>query len=399
MHKEPGLIGETLDRYQIVEHLGRGATAHVYKAYQPGLERYVSIKVLHPSLTAEEGFLARFQREAKAIASLRHPNIVQVVDLVHDPRRDIYYMVMEFILGPSLKERLAELAARGEQMPLDEAVRIVAAVADALDYAHRRGLAHRDVKPGNILFTADGQPILTDFGIVRMLDANSLTDTGATAGTPAYMSPEQASGQRGDERSDIYSLGAVLYQALTGVLPFDAATPMGVLFKHINDPLPPPRSHRPDLPPSLEAVLYRALDKDPDRRYQKASDLAADLRRPLAAPLPAPPPTAVGEHLMALPRTRRPETPPAAASRPRRRAPWLLMVVLGLLLMLLSAIALGRPQWLQLPPRSPGTPAVVSPPTPNLTATPFAATLEAIQHAQATLTAMPASPFATPTPE
>ena len=273
------MIGETLGKYRITEHLGTGGMSEVYKAYQPGLDRYVAIKVLHSFLATEEDFLTRFQREAKVAAMLRHPNIVQVYDF--DAEGGVYYMVMEFIDGLSLKSRLQEMGV-GQTLPLEEAIRIVIAIANGLDYAHRRGAVHRDVKPANIMFTEDGEAILTDFGIAKMVNVAGLTASGAMVGTPSYMSPEQGMGQAGDERADIYSLGVVLYQLATGQLPFDADTAMGIVLKHINDPPVPPTVINTDLPPGIEAVIMRTLAKDPDERYQTAKGLIADLKRVLA---------------------------------------------------------------------------------------------------------------------
>ena len=162
------MIGETLGKYRITEHLGTGGMAEVYKAYQPGLDRYVAIKVLHSFLAGEENFRMRFQREARVVAMLRHPNIIQVYDFDYDAQHNAYYMVMEYIEGPSLKERLQALAQERRLMPLGEALEIAIAVANALDYAHQRGMVHRDIKPGNIMFGCEKQPILSDFGIARI---------------------------------------------------------------------------------------------------------------------------------------------------------------------------------------------------------------------------------------
>jgi serine/threonine protein kinase len=244
--------------------------AEVYKAYHPGLECYVAIKVLHPFLAGEKDFLARFEREARVVATFRHPNIIQVYDYESNVEDRCYYMVMEFIDGPSLKTRLRDLGQEGRRLPLDEAIRIVIAVANALDYAHRHGMVHRDIKPANIMFTQDGQVILTDFGIARMVDTTPLTASGAMVGTPAYMAPEQGMGRVRDERADIYSLGVMFYQLATGNLPFDADTPMAIVLKHIHAPLLPPTTLNPGLPPAVEAVIMRALAKDPDKRYQSA---------------------------------------------------------------------------------------------------------------------------------
>ncbi len=210
------MIGKTIGRYRIVEHLGRGGMAEVYKAHQASLDRYVAIKLMHTFLADEKEFLARFEREAKVVATLRHPNIVQVYDF--DVDQGVYYMVMEFINGETLKARLQALEARGEWVSLDDAVRIVLAVGSALRYAHERNMVHRDVKPANVMITLDGQVILTDFGIAKIVSTSNLTASGAMVGTPSYMAPEQGMGQPGDERSDIYSLGVMLYQLVLGRL-------------------------------------------------------------------------------------------------------------------------------------------------------------------------------------
>ncbi len=256
--------------------------AEVYKAYHPNLDRHVAVKILHSFLADEENFLTRFQREARFVATFRHPNIVQVYDFDYDTETNSYYMVMEFVDGPTLKTRLQELSKEDRRLPLEEAVRIVAAVADALDYAHQQGMVHRDVKPANIILTQEGQVILSDFGIARMINTSTLTASGAMVGTPAYMAPEQGMGHIGDERSDIYSLGAVFYQLVTGNLPFEADTPLGTVLKHINSPLTPPSDIVPDLPPNIEAVIIRTLAKEPDHRYQTAREFVTDLERAMA---------------------------------------------------------------------------------------------------------------------
>ncbi|HTP10975.1 MAG TPA: serine/threonine-protein kinase, partial [Anaerolineae bacterium] len=229
------MIGKTIGKYRIVEHLGRGGMAEVYKAYQPNLDRYVAVKMMHTFLSDEKEFLARFEREAKVVATLRHPNIVQVYDF--DVEGGVYYMVMEYISGETLKTRMQNLEANNEWVSLDDAARIILAVGSALKYAHERGMVHRDVKPANVMITLEGQVILTDFGIAKIVSASNLTASGAMVGTPSYMAPEQGMGQPGDERSDIYSLGVMLYQLVLGRLPFDADTPLAVVLKHINDPL------------------------------------------------------------------------------------------------------------------------------------------------------------------
>ncbi|MBT3389958.1 MAG: serine/threonine protein kinase [Chloroflexi bacterium] len=261
------LAGQMLGKYQVIERLGRGGMAEVYKAHHPQLERYAAIKVLHHFLAEGKDFTARFQREAKAIATLRHPNIVQVYDF--ESQDDLYYMIMEFVDGGTLKDRLLQSAA---PLPYAEIVHIIQETASALGYAHRQGMLHRDIKPANVLLGKDGRVVLTDFGIARILSDTQFTATGTLVGTPSYMSPEQGMGLHVSAASDIYSLGVILYEMVTGKVPFDSDTPLAVIHKHINEPLPRPRSLRPDIPPALEAVIEKALEKDPAQRYASADE-------------------------------------------------------------------------------------------------------------------------------
>ncbi len=248
--------------------------AEVYKGQHVQLDRMVAVKVLHPFLADEEGFVVRFQREARIVATLRHPNIVQVYDFDYNDELNIYYMVMEFIEGPTLKSVLSE-----GLLPQDQVLRIGAAIADAMAYAHKRGMVHRDIKPANIMFTGDRQPVLTDFGIAKMLTLSGLTASGAMVGTPAYMAPEVGMGKAGTSSSDIYSLGVVLYQMLSGKLPFESESPMGMVMQHINDSPPPLSKIMPSVPPGLEAAIQRALEKQPENRYKNADEMAHDLRK------------------------------------------------------------------------------------------------------------------------
>ena len=281
-----GVVGRTFGKYRIVEQIGRGGMAEVYKAYQPGLDRYVAIKVMHAFLADDKDFLARFQREAKLVASMRHSNIVQVHDF--DVEGGHSYMVMEFIDGETLKNRLQKLEEKDQWISIDEGVRIVLAVGSALKYAHRLGMVHRDVKPANVMVDKQGNVILTDFGIAKIFAGGAqtqLTATGAMVGTPSYMSPEQGMGQAGDERSDIYSLGVMLYQFVSGRLPFEADTPLAVVIKHINDPLPMPRAINPEVPEPVERVILKAMAKNPDDRYQHVGDMLNDLKRAMGMSL------------------------------------------------------------------------------------------------------------------
>ncbi|NOZ27042.1 MAG: serine/threonine protein kinase [Chloroflexi bacterium] len=282
------LSGKTLGKYRLLERLGSGGMAQVYKAYHPQLDRYVAVKILHPHLTTEEGFLQRFRREGRAIAALRHPHIVQVYDL--DVEDDLCYIVMELIEGISLKRYLQQLDREQRLMPLSEVAHLFDGLCGALAHAHSHGMVHRDIKPSNIILRRERaqeegeggpgwSPVLTDFGIARVMEATWSTTSGATLGTPAYMSPEQGQGEPGDARSDIYSLGVLLYRVLTGRLPFDADTPYAVILKHISAPLPAPRKVRPDLHPALERVILKALAKSPDDRFQTATEFADALRR------------------------------------------------------------------------------------------------------------------------
>ena len=270
-----GLVGKTLGKYRILARLGRGGTANVYKAYQPSLDRYVAVKVLHPHLAEDEDFIRRLEREASAVARLRHPNIVQVHDFDHTG--DLYYIVMEFIEGPSLRDELQARSFSDKLFTLPEVARIFGALGSAIDYAHRQGMVHHDLKPANILLTPQGQTVLTDFGIAKIVGGTSQTLTGAVFGTPKYMSPEQGQSQRGDECSDIYSLGIILFEMLTGQVPFDDDTPYTILTRHINEPLPLPSSLKADLPPEVEQVVLKAAAKSPDDRYQSARELARAL--------------------------------------------------------------------------------------------------------------------------
>ncbi len=276
------LLGKTLGRYEIVAHIGHGGMAEVYLGQQVNLDRHVAIKVLHPFLADEVGFVTRFQREAQLVATLRHPNIVQVYDFDYDEEYEVYYMVMEYIQGATLKDRL-----QNDGITLENGVFITAGVADALHYAHQRDMVHRDVKPANIMFTEEGHPVLADFGIARMLSVSGLTASGAMVGTPAYMAPEIGMGEPATASADIYSLGVVLYQLVTGRLPFEAEVPMSLVMKHINDPVPPPTKFVPDMPAELETVILTALRKQPQERFATAGEMAVALRQALGLEQPS----------------------------------------------------------------------------------------------------------------
>lgn len=274
-----GSLGrKLLGRYEIVAEVGRGAMGSVYKARDPKIDRFVAIKtiLLHQSVVQErQEFLRRFFIEAKAAGRLLHPGIVAVFDVGEDPETQDPFIVMEYIEGLTLRELLAR---KGKKLPPDDALRIAEELAEALDYAHAQGVVHRDIKPANILVTKDGQAKIGDFGIAQ-LDLTHMTLPGRVLGTPAYMSPEQLEGEQVDGRSDLFSLGAILYTALTGYRPFQGNSATTVCFKVANrDPLQA-TSLAPELPQEMDAMIARALAKDPAKRYQTGKEFAEDLRR------------------------------------------------------------------------------------------------------------------------
>ncbi len=270
------LTGQTLGQYQILEQIGEGGMATVYKAYQPSLDRYVAIKILPPYFMHEPGFAERFEREAKAIAQLVHPNILPIYDFGREG--DLSYIVMRYVDAGTLKNRMAQ------PLPLSEIVRVIDDLASALDYAHQQGVIHRDVKPGNVLIDERGWVLLSDFGLAKMVEGSvALTGSGVGVGTPAYMSPEQGQGIKVDHRADVYSLGVMLYEMVVGQVPYDAETPFAIVLKHIADPLPLPRRVNPNVPEGVERVILKAMAKNPDDRFDSAGDLASALRAAVAA--------------------------------------------------------------------------------------------------------------------
>lgn len=270
------LVGKTLGKYRIVARLGSGGMAEVYKAFQPSLDRYVAIKMMHAHLGTDPDFVKRFQREALATGRLMHPNIVQALDFDEDA--GIYYMVMQFINGPTLRTEFRERLRQRRGFLLEEITRIYLALGDALDYAHNRGMIHRDLKPPNLMLNEEGQVLITDFGIARLLGGTQYTATGAMTGTPAYMSPEQGRGDNVDGRSDIYALGVILYELVTGKVPYEADTPIAIVMKHITTPVPLPSKINPRVPPAVEEIILKAMAKAPQDRFPSAGALAQTLR-------------------------------------------------------------------------------------------------------------------------
>ncbi len=269
------LTGKSLGRYHLLEKIGEGGMAVVYKALDITLERHVAIKVILPYRELSEKFLIRFKREAKALAKLSHPNILKVFDYgEHD---NLPYLAMEYISGGTLKGTIT-----GKPIPWQRSAQILIPIARALEAAHAQGVIHRDVKPSNILLANGHDPMLSDFGIAKIIEGDEetadLTGSGVGIGTPDYMAPEQGVG-KADERSDIYALGTVFYQMVTGKLPFKADTPIAVILKKSTDPLPRPTQFVPDLPPVVENVLLKALARDPNNRYKNMNEFAASLER------------------------------------------------------------------------------------------------------------------------
>ena len=261
--------GQTIGPYRIISQIGQGGMASVYKAYQPAMDRYVALKVLPRNLAASREFTGRFEHEARLIARLEHAHILPVHD--YGTADGWTYLAMRYIEAGTLKDRLQA----GPLTP-SEIDRYFTQLADALDYAHGLGVIHRDLKPSNALLDKRGNLFLTDFGIAKLLEGSpQFTSTGAMVGTPAYMSPEQAQGQHVDLRTDVYSLGIVLYEMVTGRVPFEADTPLAVILKHLNAPLPLPTTLRPDVPPEVERVLLKALAKERDERFATTADFIA----------------------------------------------------------------------------------------------------------------------------
>jgi serine/threonine-protein kinase len=271
------LVGQTVgSKYKIRNALGHGGMAEVYSAFQVGLDRMVAIKVVHSFLARDPNFLARFQREAQAVAELRHPNIVQVHDFnVHSGRP---YMVLEYIDGVTLGSAMDSRMRENRALDLSETIWLMQGLCSAVNYAHSQEIVHRDITPSNVMLTTDGRVVLTDFGLARIIGGMKLTATGQITGTPEYMSPEQAHGQPGDQRSDIYALGIVLYECLTGNAPFKGDSPVSVLLKHVENPIPLVRNIRDDLPAPFDQIIAKGLAKDPEQRYQTGEELWVALR-------------------------------------------------------------------------------------------------------------------------
>ena len=277
----PEWIGHIIGKVRIEKFLARGGMAEVYLGTHLTLDRPVAVKVLHSHIELDPALLARFQREAKVIAGLRHSNIVQILDF--DTHEGHPYIVMEYINGLSFSTYLRGLHDKNQRLSYKQIAHLLKSLGSALDYAHAQGVIHRDIKPANILLhssngdfivdrpiTQHTEPVITDFGLVRLVHSGTQTASGIVSGTPKYMSPEQARGDKVDHRTDIYSLGIMLYELLAGRVPFDGDSTLAVIYKHLNDP-PPPIAN---ISPQLQEVVNRTLAKDPNDRYQSARELA-----------------------------------------------------------------------------------------------------------------------------
>ena len=321
------MVGETIaGRYEVEEVVGHGGMSSVYKARDTLLERHVALKILHEQYSNDEDFVERFKREARSVAQLQHPNIVTVIDRGEEDGRQ--YIVFEYIDGENLKERVV----RNGRLDVREALEIAVEVARGLAFAHEQGLVHRDVKPQNILLNGDGRAKVTDFGIARTVDVDGMTQTGTVLGTSNYIAPEQASGQRVDVQSDVYALGAVLYELLAGDVPFPGESFVVVAMKHMHEPAPSLLDVRRDVPLRVAAAVDRALEKDPAQRFPTMDAFAAELEACLAELARGED----GDATMVIP------SAASAAPKPRRRKVSRWPIVIGVLALVgIAAIVIG----------------------------------------------------------
>jgi predicted Ser/Thr protein kinase len=319
------VVGEKIaGRYEVEELVGHGGMSSVYKAHDSLLERHVALKILHEQYNGDEDFVERFKREARSVAQLQHPNIVTVIDRGEEDGRQ--YIIFEYIDGENLKERIV----REGRLDVGEALEIALEVARGLAFAHDNGLVHRDVKPQNVLLNGDGRAKVTDFGIARTVDVDGMTQTGTVLGTSNYIAPEQASGQRVDAHSDVYSLGAVLYELLAGDVPFPGESFVAVAMKHLHEPPPNLLDVRKDIPLRVAAAVDRALEKDPEQRFPTMDAFAAELEACLAELDRGED----GEATMVIPARQR------AARRRKQVSRWPVAIVL-LALLAIAAIVVG----------------------------------------------------------
>jgi tRNA A-37 threonylcarbamoyl transferase component Bud32 len=343
----PEWIGKTIGKVRIEREIAKGGMAEVYLGTHLTLDRAVAVKVMHNFVEADPDLQSRFEREAKVVAGLRHSNIVQIFDF--DTAEGHPYIVMEYLMGPSLATYLRELHSHNQRLPPTQIARLLIVIATALDYAHERGVIHRDIKPGNIILhnkasnviadqpiTERTEPVITDFGLVRIAQAVTQTASGLVSGTPAYMSPEQAQGVKVDHRSDIYSLGVILYEMVAGRIPFEGDTSWTLIFKHINEPPPSIAG----IQPAVQKVIDRALEKKPEDRYQTARALAADYMDAIGMISEA------NTLRMSLPASHTPTLDTVSRNRSQTSAPaWTRIAIvtsIGLLLIALAGFAIPR---------------------------------------------------------
>lgn len=344
--------GEQVGPYTVMEQLGRGGMATVFKAYHANLDRYVALKVLHPAFMEDPNFLARFQREAKVVAKLDHPNIIPVYDFAHQD--DTPYLVMKYVEGPTLKARLSQGPLKAA-----EGLKIIETVGAALAFAHGRGILHRDIKPSNIILAEDGTIYLADFGLARIAASGESTlSSDMMVGTPQYISPEQAVGKKElDAGTDIYSFGVLIYELVVGQVPFIADTPFSIVHDHIYKPLPLPRSVNPNVPEGVERVLLKALAKERGDRFATVDEMVAAFRRAAAGEaLPDLLGEPLSESAMAGAQTPPPAPPaltpppsPAAPAPAKKRSRWLWALLLIPLLCLCNLLGRGNRQNERLP--------------------------------------------------
>ncbi len=283
------LIGRLVGRYQLQQLLGTGGTARVYRALDQSLKRDVAVKILNDDALLDPEFIQRFDREARTLAGLRHSNIVQIYD--YGQQDGLNYIVTQFIPGQTLEEELDGLNARGQRMATDKVIQTLTQISSALDYAHAQGIVHRDIKPGNVIRDSSGDAVLTDFGIAKAaVGGEGVTQVGTVIGTPAYLSPQQAQGTSLSAASDIYALGILAYELLTGRAPFEDDNPMSVLLDHVQTPPPAPSTLRPDLPVAVDQAVLKALAKDPSARFPSAGAFVRALGSAWATPVAAPAP-------------------------------------------------------------------------------------------------------------